>query len=318
MKRLQILALSLLLLGGMTPAASAGDTVVITLPPTVEVESGELSLGQVAEIKAAPKLRAQLEQLTLGRAPRHGETVWLYRTNVVYALDRSQLVGAYTLEMPAKVKVTRAGQLLTAELLLAAVETQIGKYASDHWTAWRVEPGQLHERRIPQGELEFRFEGDQTPKPGLNTFRVGVVISGELFTTVPVTVRLAIQAPVYVSTQKLNRYTRLTADNCRREEQELTTGNEWLTELPADQYRVLREIPAGRVLTTRDLQEVPLIMEKSKVRLILNSGLIHVELTAQAEEDGWLHDQIIVTNFSSNQRLTATVVGPGTVEVTLE
>ena len=318
MKCLQILAIYLFLLVGVIPATGAGELALITLPSAIEVDGEELYLGQLAEIKAEPRLRAQLDQITLGRAPRYGETVWLYRTNVVYALDRSQLVGAYTLEMPAKAKVTRAGQLLTAELLLAAVETQIDKDAADHWNAWRVEPGQLHERRLPQGELSFRFEGDKTPKPGLNTFRVGVIVDDELFTTVPVTVRLTIQAPVYVSTQQLNRYTRLTADNCRREEQELTTGNEWLAELPVDQYRVLREIPAGRVLTTRDLQEMPLITEKSKVRLMLNSGPIHVELTAQAEEDGWLHDQIIVTNFSSNQRLTATVVGPGTVEVTLE
>jgi flagella basal body P-ring formation protein FlgA len=272
----------------------------------------------LAEIKAAPNLQAKLDRITLGRAPRFGETVWLYRTNVVYALDRSQLGSNYILEMPAKVKVTRAGQLLTKELLLAAVETQIEKEASPIWTSWRVESRQLHERRIPRGELELRLEGDQGPKPGLNTFRVGVVVSGELFTTVPVTVRLLIQAPVYISTQKLDRYTRLTADNCRREVQELTTGNEWLAELPADQYRVIRELPAGRVLTTRDLQELPLVTEKSKVRLILDSGLIHVELMAQAEEDGWLHDQIIVTNLSSNQRLMATVVGPETVEVTLE
>ena len=318
MKRPQILAVCLLLLGGLVPAVTAEDTALITLPPAVEVEGEELYLGQLAEIKAAPNLRAKLDRITLGRAPRFGETVWLYRTNVVYALDRSQLGGAYTLEMPVKVKVTRAGQLLSKELLLTAIETQIEKEAPSAWTAWRIEPRPLHERRIPLGELEFRIEGAQTLKLGLNTFRVGVIVNGELFTTVPVTVRLLVQAPVYVSTQKLDRYTKLTAENCRREVQELTTGNEWLAELPADQYRVIREVPAGRVLTTRDLQKLPLIVEKSKVRLILDSGLIHVELTAQAEEDGWLHDQIIVTNLSSNQRLTATVAGPGTVEVTLE
>ena len=148
MKRPQILALCLLLLGGLVQTVSADDTALITLPPAVEVEGDELYLGQLAEIKAAPNLQAKLDRITLGRAPRFGETVWLYRTNVVYALDRSQLGSNYILEMPAKVKVTRAGQLLTKELLLAAVETQIERRASPIWTSWRVESRQLHERRI--------------------------------------------------------------------------------------------------------------------------------------------------------------------------
>ena len=57
-----------------------------------------------------------------------------------------------------------------------------------------------------------------------------------------------------------------------------------------------------------------MVTKGSKVRLILVSGPIQVELTAQAEKDGWLGQEITVTNLSSNRRLTATVIGPGLVE----
>ena len=69
-----------------------------------------------------------------------------------------------------------------------------------------------------QGELTYRVEGDRTPpKPGLNTFRLGLMVDGAVFTTVPVVVRLTIEAPVYVSTQQLNRHQELNADVVRQE-----------------------------------------------------------------------------------------------------
>ena len=143
-----------------------------------------------------------------------------------------------------------------------------------------------------------------------------MVVSGELFTTVPVTVRLLIQLSLHQYT-KLDRYTRLTADSVvvRDRADRVTSGWQNYQPISIGSFESYQQV---EILTTRDLQELPLVTEKSKVRLILDSGLIHVELMAQAEEDGWLHDQIIVTNLSSNQRLMATVVGPETVEVTLE
>jgi len=299
--------------------AATGPKAVITIPPALEVEGEELELGQLAMIEAEPALREKISRINLGRAPRFGETASLYRTNVVYILDRSGLAGTYTLEMPPKVTVTRAGQLVTADQMLAAVEAYIGKHASPAWTGWRVEPGRLQERRVPRGELAYRLEGDRTPlKPGLNTFRLGILVDGAVLFTVPVTVRLTIEAPVYVSTQPLDRYTELSAEVVRREVRELTTGNEWLGELTAGRYRVTRDLPAGRVLLAGDLEEKPLVTKGSKVRLILESGSVQVELTAQAEEDGWLNQEIIVTNLDSNRRLTATVMGPGLVEVKLK
>jgi flagella basal body P-ring formation protein FlgA len=141
------------------------------------------------------------------------------------------------------------------------------------------------------------------------------MVDGAVFTTVPVVVRLTIEAPVYVSTQQLNRHQELNADVVRQEVRELATGNEWLGELTAEKYRVTRDLPAERVLLARDLEEKPLVTKGSKIRLILESGPIQVELTAQAEADGWLNQEIIVTNLSSKRRLTATVIGPGLVEV---
>ena len=290
--------------------------MLITVPAAIEVETDKIYLGQIALLEGVPPgLREQLNQIYLGPAPRYAETTWLYRSNVQYALDRSGLSGKYDLQMPSKVKITRACQLLTTEMLQAAVETYIREKASPFWTEWRLEPGRLAERKIPRGRLELQPDGDVQVKPGLLTVRLRIIIDGKVFTTIPVTSRLHIQAPVYVSTKRLAKHEVLTADCLCREIQELKTGQELLTPLVVEQFRVVREIPAGRVLSATDLQKIPLVEKGSKIRLILDQQPIRLELYVLAEEDGWLGDQIFVTNLGSNRQLKATVIGPGLVEV---
>jgi len=319
LRRFFFLSLLCVVLTGPIPATAAEAKIIITIPPAVEVSGEVMRLGEVAEITAPPDQREKIAGINLGRAPRFAETAWLYRTNLLYVLERLDLKGGFTLEMPVKVRVTRAGQMLTREQILTALDTYLHARASPYWTSWRVEPGHFQERRIPQGKLELKFEGEQISlKPGRNTFRLEVIVDGEVFIKIPVTVRLVFEAPVYVTTQKINRYTVLSEDSLCREIRTLVTGKECLIPLAVEEYWVIRDLPAGKVLTNEDFQEKPLILKGSKVQLVLTSGPVQVELTAQAEEHGWLGDRITVTNLGSNRQLMATVAGPGMVEVTLE
>lgn len=324
MKNIKVLVFGVWLIWlilGFSPTEAVGnEKMVITVPPELEVETEKVYLGRIAVLEGVPPgISEQLNQVYLCPAPRYAETTWLYRTNVRYALDRSGLSGEYDLQMPLKVKISRAGQLLTKEMLLAAVETNIREKAAPFWTEWRLEPGRIPERKIPQGKLEIQPDDADFPvKPGLLTVRLRIMVEGKVFTTLPVTSRLVIQAPVYVSAKRLAKHEILTADSLRREIQELKTGKELLTTLTVEQYRVTREIPVGRVLSVTDLQETPVVVKGSKLRLILTQQPIRLELYVEAEEDGWLGDRILVTNLGSNRQLRATVVGPGLVEVKLE
>lgn len=294
--------------------------ITISLLPEIEIEGTEIYLGQVAEIKGAvPSVLEKLKQIYLGPAPRYAEITWLYRTNVKYALDRSGIPGEFDLEMPAKVKITRVGQILTKEMLMAAVETYIKNNASPLWEEWRVEPGRIQERSIPQGKVEILL-ADRIPplKPGLLTFRLRVLVDGEVFTTMPVFFRLYVQAKVYITSMSLNKGEIITEDSFYQEIRELDDGNEFLNCLEPGKFRVTRELSAGKVLSNKDIQLVPMVFKGSKVRLVLQKETIHLELFVLAEEDGWLGDQILIKNLGSNRRLKATVIGAGLVEVRLD
>lgn len=294
--------------------------ITISLLPEIEIEGTEIYLGQVAEIKGAvPSILEKIKQIYLGQAPRYAEKTWLYKTNIQYALDRSGIPGVFVLEMPAKVKITRTGQILTKEMLMAAVETYIRNNASSLWKEWRVEPGRIQERSIPQGKVEI-LPADRIPplKPGLLTFRLRVLVDGEAFTTIPVFFRFYVQAEVYISSKSLNKGEVITENSFYQELRELEDGNEFLNCLEPGKFRVTREFSAGNVLRNKDIQLVPVVLKGSKVRLVLQEETIHLELFVLAEEDGWMGDQIRVKNLESNRRLKATVIGPGLVEVRLD
>ena len=156
MKNTWLFVLSLILLTGMIPVVAADQKRSLRYLLPLRWKGRSLSWGRWRRLRRSQTSGRKLSRINLGRAPRFGETASLYRTNVLYILDRSGLAGTYTLEMPAKVTVTRASQLVTPEQILAAVEAYIGEQASSYWTSWRVEPGRLQERRVPQGELDVQ------------------------------------------------------------------------------------------------------------------------------------------------------------------
>lgn len=74
-------------------------------------------------------------------------------------------------------------------------------------------------------------------------------------------------------------------------------------------------IPAEGVLARKNLKKVPLIQKKQNVKLILKHGTIQISMRGIAQENGFLNEQIKITNPSSHKTVTATVVGHGMAEV---
>ena len=64
-----------LILGVLAVGAQDNEEIMIIIPPGLEVDGGELNLGQVAVIKGAtPVTMEKLKQVYLGPAPRYAET----------------------------------------------------------------------------------------------------------------------------------------------------------------------------------------------------------------------------------------------------
>ena len=79
----------------------------------------------------------------------------------------------------------------------------------------------------------------------------------------------------------------------------------------------LRDMPAGTVLTDRDVQRARLVRQGDTVQLQVKKGAITARSTAIAKQDGAIGDRIRVTTNDRNLEITAVIVGRELVEVDL-
>lgn len=302
-------------------AGAQGTSVLITFPQEVEAGGEELYLAEVAVIKgAATEESEQLKMITLGTVPRPGTARWLYRSYVEYVLRRSGWpAGTYKLIMPAKVKIYGASQVVSGETLANAVTSFLHEHAPEEWKEWWFDRVSFpRDLMLPPGEVRITAQGaGEKLLPGLLLIHLKVFLDGKECRTLPVTVRLHVKAEVQTISRDLERFHILSAEDCSSELQELVSGDELLAPPTPGEFRTVRPLRAGTVLKKGDIQAVPEVIKGSRVKITVTSGSIRISTVGLAQEDGWLGDRIRVRNIDSNRLITATVTGPGELEVRL-
>lgn len=83
-----------------------------------------------------------------------------------------------------------------------------------------------------------------------------------------------------------------------------------LTALPEGQ-RLMRAVPAGRILTRGDLEVIPLVQSGDKVRLTASHETLSISLDTIARSRAGLGDRVRLEAPGSRRAVTAIVTGPG-------
>ena len=78
-----------------------------------------------------------------------------------------------------------------------------------------------------------------------------------------------------------------------------------------------RSLPAGGVISPRDMAIEAVISKGSRVSIMAETGGITVRMPGKALEDAGTGDQIQVENLSSKRTVIGTVLGPGIVKVAM-
>lgn len=77
-----------------------------------------------------------------------------------------------------------------------------------------------------------------------------------------------------------------------------------------------RMLPAGSVLTPKNVRRVAMVHRNQAIALVLKKGPIAVTMTGIAKTDGFLHETIKVMNPSSRKVVDAVVTGYNSAEIT--
>ena len=81
--------------------------------------------------------------------------------------------------------------------------------------------------------------------------------------------------------------------------------------------QLTRAIAAGAPITGANVEALPVVRRGQKVKMIIESGTLHVTATGLAHSDGKLDQMIKIQNINSNKTVHGRVTGPGIVEVLL-
>ncbi len=122
--------------------------------------------------------------------------------------------------------------------------------------------------------------------------------------------------PVWVVKESVTRLEVVAADNLERSRisPHRFTGTPVIDPDQIKGMRASRFLRSGRVLTTDDLEPIPLVTKGEKVTLKAVVGAVEVSVVGIAQADGNQGDVIPVTNARTDKEVPAVVSGPGEVE----
>jgi flagella basal body P-ring formation protein FlgA len=120
---------------------------------------------------------------------------------------------------------------------------------------------------------------------------------------------------VLVAKTNLERDTELTHFNTYQKAVHIDDlEGQALTRLEAGQYQIKYALKANEPITFRDLESAPLVKRGRQVMVSMKNGMVLIEFSATALEDGGLHD-IIALRKADGQKVKARVTGMNKVEL---
>jgi len=149
---------------------------------------------------------------------------------------------------------------------------------------------------------------------------VGVRCPGNRPWSLYVPVKVALRVQVLVATRPLSRGTRLSADDVRPEERDVSMLTQGYLTDPQQAYGLVlkRSIASGAPVVPSALEAPRAIRRGEKVTVVGRSPSgIEVRMAGTALMDGAAGERIRVRNLSSNRIVEGTVAGAGIIEINL-
>jgi len=313
-----ILAALLLGAGIAAGADSPAATIQVKLKPAAVVPTGEINLGQIAEVAAdGSGLAAELAAMSLGNAPLAGNARAVSRDHVLMFLTRNgipkediSLQGARACTVTVTtLRVTGAQLVQCARNYLASMPVlQDGKS--------RIEVERMpRDKRIAVGdegkaapELTASVSSMDRPWGRIRVY-VKIRSNDRVLATVPVMFQVTTRQNVIYASKPIRRGDTIdeTCLSVREMILDATNGNETFLDKNA----------AGAPIVAAMLNDPFAARRGEDVSVVLKSRHIEIIAKGTALNDGHIGDVIPVTVGATGKRIVGKLVSAGMVEMAL-
>ncbi|MGP3777289.1 flagellar basal body P-ring formation chaperone FlgA [Halanaerobium saccharolyticum] len=289
-----------------------------------EVNSAEIYLGEIAEIKArglSESALTELENLVLKSSPNPGYQKRLSRVLVDLSIQNlGYKKSQFSLTMPATVVVSRRSSVISEVEISALVEDYL-KSKLD-FAAEKIiikSRSSAPELKIAAGDYQLRVaENQDLSLPDIN-LKLEVWQNGEKLRSLFYPVKIELLLEVLTAAKDLKSNSKIKRSDFRVQKK-IISGDpeeiiqEW-SEINLANVLLARNLSKGEVLKFNNLKTPYVVKWGQKLRLKVKVNNIKLSTFVEAKERGKIGEIITVENLNSGYQFQVEVVSPTEVKM---
>ena len=297
------------------------DALEITFNPTVSVDDSVVRFGDIVSFDEDTEMTRALATLTVEQAPSPGEKSTLYSQNIKDYLVSSQSMSLDTRWTGSStVTVFRQGVSVGAEKILTVIAEYIKNNINNLPEAEiRFVPNSLPlPFTLPTGDLTHEVIPSNPNILGSSRFSIIFRIGDKVVKNMSVLGKIEALAHVVVAAVPLKKGEILGPQHLSTAILDISSiDNPGLDLEDFIGKRLQRSLRAGSPIPLSMVEALPVVKRGERVKIVINSGALHLTATGLAHSDGAMNQMIRVQNINSNKIIYCRVAAPGLVEVIL-
>ncbi|MGD9240848.1 MAG: flagellar basal body P-ring formation chaperone FlgA [Desulfobacterales bacterium] len=308
-------------IGVAATALTAAEMTTIRVKDQVEIENGEVLLGQIASIESSnTQLVEQLKDIVIGRAPLPGRTRQYDQQHLKRRLKQHHInLAGVHLEGPRHVKISRSCVEIDKHKIEKIVSDFITQNIPQENKTVRIKEIKVSERVVlSKGRIAYKVVAPRMRQlMGTSSIAVDFSVNGHFEKKVWVTATVEVWGPVVVTRKPLGRYKPITEDDIMLQTMDLTQLSSNVVTDPEAVLgkRTKRVIGAQTPLRADSIELPPLVKRGDLVVIIVESKGLKITTRGLVKKKGRLGDRIPVVNVDSKKVLYARVIDSNTVQV---
>ncbi len=294
----------------------------ITFNQSAQVDAAIIRLGDVAKCDEQSPMAEALATQIVGQAPAPGETLFLRSQTIkqnILSSNRS-LQSDISWSGSPTIRISRQGVVIGAERIQAIITEYISS----------------NKKNLPEADIRFIpnsqplpftvTKGDLTydvipANPGIlgsSSFSIIFKVDNKVVKNMSVRGKIEALAKVAVAAETLTKGLILRPQHVTLVEMDISEiAHPELDSRALIGMQLTKTLFAGVPILASNVEALPLVKRGQKVKIIIETGALHLTATGLADTDGKLEQMIRVQNINSNKTVQGRVTGPGVVEVIL-
>jgi len=310
--------LTILLLLGLLESSPA---LEITFNQSAQVDDAIIRLGDVAKLDEQSPLAEALATQPVGQAPAPGETFVLRSQNIKqHLLSSRSLAGDILWSGSPTIQISRQGVTINADKIQAIIADYISYNKKNLPKAdVRFMPNSLPlPFSVPTGHLTY----DVIPSnPGIlnsSSFSIIFKVDGKVVKNMSVRGKIEALANIVVAAESLKKNLVLQPQHLNIVAVDINEiANPELDSRDLIGMQLTRALTTGSPVLGSMVEALPVVRRGQKVKIVIETGSLHLTTTGFAHSDGKVDQMIKIQNIDSNKMVHGRVTGPGVVEVIL-